>query len=292
MAYYDSNPANFATGRALTEDELRRAAPSIFATEAHDSRSDRFHAIPTIQVLKVLEKEGFHCVGARQSTSRDVSKKDFTKHLLRLRRLDNETAHSVGGTVCEVLLKNANDGTSAYELMAGLFRIQCLNSLVSQTSTLDSLKVRHTGDVAGKVIEGTWRVLGEAQKALKAPADWSAINMAPEARVILAEAAHVLRFGDADGETDTPIKPAQLLAIRRREDDRNDLWTTFNRVQENVIAGGLRARRPNELDERGRMQRGRAVTTRRVNGIDQDVKLNKALWTLTEKMAALLKSAA
>jgi len=33
--------------------------------------------------------------------------------------------------------------------------------------------------------------------------------------------------------------------------------------------------------------RPRRVTTRAVNGIDQDVKLNKALWVLAERMAEL-----
>lgn len=32
----------FATGKALTDDELRARVPSIFATEAHESRSERF----------------------------------------------------------------------------------------------------------------------------------------------------------------------------------------------------------------------------------------------------------
>ena len=63
------------------------------------------------------------------------------------------TSYRVGDTVCEILLKNANNGTSAYDLMAGLFRICCLNSLVTQTGTIDSVKVRHSGDVNAKVIE-------------------------------------------------------------------------------------------------------------------------------------------
>ncbi|MFX8778215.1 DUF932 domain-containing protein, partial [Acinetobacter baumannii] len=78
-----------------------------------------------------------------QSTTRVEGKAPFTKHLLRLRRIGD--THVVGGTVAEMLLKNANDGTSAYELMAGLFRILCANSLVAQVSTLESTKVRHTG---------------------------------------------------------------------------------------------------------------------------------------------------
>ncbi|MER9768921.1 DUF945 domain-containing protein [Mesorhizobium sp. M0189] len=275
------NTARFDIGRALTEDELRRSAPSVFALAAHDSRSERFQPIPTIEIVRALAKEGFHVVGAKQSGTRDESRKEFTKHLLRLRRLDNLAAHTVGDTVCEILLKNANDGTSAYDLMAGLFRIRCLNSMVSQTATLDSLKVRHSGDVAGKVIEGTFTVLDAAQKALAAPQDWSTVKLEREEQTILAEAAHVLRFADADGNVETPIQPAQLLIPRRHDDRSADLWTQFNVVQENVIRGGLHG------IGRDANNRRRRVTTRAVNGIDQDVKLNKALWLLGARMAEL-----
>src|SRR5215475_11866198 len=41
--------ARFDRARALTEDELRKYAPSVFATTAHDSRSERFQPIPTIE---------------------------------------------------------------------------------------------------------------------------------------------------------------------------------------------------------------------------------------------------
>src|SRR5688572_965709 len=127
--------------RALTEDELRRMAPSVFAVTAHDSRSDRFRPIPTIEVVRGLAAQGFAVVGAKQSVSRIPGREDFTKHLLRLRMLDAAVKHTVGDTVMEMLLKNANDGTSAYDLLAGLFRISCLNSLVCQTGTIDTVKV-------------------------------------------------------------------------------------------------------------------------------------------------------
>ena len=278
---YTSTARFDGTARALSEDELRRVAPSIFAVTAHESRSERFQPIPTIEVLRGLMNEGFMPVGAKQSGTRDETKADFTKHLIRLRRLDDDKRYSVGDTVCEILLKNANDGTSAYDLMAGLFRIRCLNSLVAQTGTLATAKVRHSGDVGGKVIEGTYTVLEEARKALAAPADWSGLALDRDERHAFAEAAHVLRFADADGAVETPIKPEQLLTPRRAGDLGQDLWTTFNVAQENVIRGGLRAW------GRDANNRPRRVSTRAVNGIDQDVKLNKALWTLTQKMAEL-----
>lgn len=283
---YTSTARFDGAARAMTEDEMRKIAPSIFAETAHESRSLRFRPIPTIEVVRGLIAEGFMPVGVKQSTARDEGKAAFTKHLIRLRKLDDEAKHKVGDTVCEVLLKNANDGTSAYDIMAGLFRIRCLNSLVSCTGEIASHKVRHSGDVQGKVIEGTYTVLEHAHAALAAPADWSALNLVKEEKEAFAEAAHVLRFGDADGETHTPVEPKQLLAPRRQGDVANDLWTTFNVVQENTIKGGVR----NWVrDENGRQMR--RYTSRAVNGIDQDVKLNKALWTLAQRMADLKKAA-
>lgn len=284
MSIY-TKTARFDSARALTEDEMRRAAPSIFAMTAHESRSDRFAPIPTIEVLRGLMNEGFMPVGVRQSASREVGKVDFTKHLIRLRRIDDDAKYKAGDTVCEILLKNANDGSSAYDLMAGLFRICCLNSLVAQTGTVDQVKVRHSGDAIGKVIEGTYRVLGEAQKALAAPEAWSSIALAQDERMVLADAAHVLRFGDAEGNVNTPIEARQLLAPRRPDDRANDLWTVANVLQENVIRGGLHGIARGH-DQRGRPT-ARRVTTRGVNGIDQDIRLNKALWILAERMAQL-----
>lgn len=278
--------ARFDVAAPMSEDAMRAIAPSIFAMEAHESRSERFAPIPTISVLRELQKEGFFPVGVKQSRARDEGRANHTKHLIRLRRFDNVESYKVGDTVCEMLLKNANDGTAAYDLMAGLFRIRCLNSLVAQLATMDSIKVRHSGDVAHKVIEGTYRVLGEAQKALAAPADWSTINAPHDAKMALAEAARVLRFGDADGNVDSPIRAEQFLQPRRYDDRAADLWTTFNVIQENTIRGGMTA------VGRGANGRRRRTTTRDVNGIDQDVKLNKALWILGERMAGMLKRAA
>lgn len=283
---YNSTTARFdGSARALDHDEMRKIAPSIFAVAAHDSRSERFAPIPTIHVLDALAREGFFPVAVRQAGSRDPSRRDFTRHMVRLRRLDETAKYTVGDTVYEIVLKNANDGSSAYDLMAGLFRIRCLNSLVAQTSTLDTVKVRHSGNVTDKVIEGTYTVLENAGTALAAPQDWSRINLEHGHRVALAEAAHVLRFADAEGNVDTPFRPEQLLRTRRAQDNTSNLWDAFNVVQENVIRGGNRIR---ALDANNR---SRLFRQREVKGIDQDVKLNKALFVLADRMAGMLKAA-
>ena len=275
---------------ALSEDQIRQYAPSVFATEAHESRSERFLPIPTITVVKELEKEGFVIVSAQQSRARDESKKDFTKHMLRLRHVndlanDNNRARmrDVHG---EVILKNGNDGSCSYELLAGAYRLLCSNGLVGFSSMFEPIRVRHVGDaskIASNVIEGTYRVIEETNNLLASRDAWSQITLNQDAKMAFAEAAHIVKFGDSDGNVDTPIKPAQLIAPRRSGDSGNDLWTVFNVAQENVIKGGLSAYN---------QRTNRRTTTKEVKNIDNDIKLNRALWKVADYFAQRVKSAA
>ena len=74
-----------------------------------------------------------------------------------------------------------------------------------------------------------------------------------------------------------PITESQLLAPRRCDDNRPDLWSVFNRTQENLVQGGLL----------GRAANGRRQRTRPVQGIDQNVRLNRALWLLADGIQRL-----
>jgi len=282
--------ATFNHARPITEDEMRTYAPSIFAVEKHESRSDRFQPIPTIEILRGLMAEGFMPVSCHQSRTRDVSKRDFTKHIVRMRRFDDARNIQVGDNVFEMILKNANDGTAAYDLMGGVFRIRCLNGMVSQIGESDTIKVRHTGTadaIQAKVIDGTYRVLSNSEIIMAAPQDWSTASLSRDESMILAESAAMLRFGEPEvnehgQRVGLSVDPRQLLAPRRSEDRTNDLWTTFNVIQENVIKGGLRGVTVN-ADTLAR----RRQTTREVTGVDQDTKLNRALWVLGQRMAEL-----
>lgn len=61
---------------------------------------------------------------------------------------------------------------------------------------------------------------------------------------------------------------------RRWEDKKTDLWTVFQRLQENLTKGGLS----------GISAKGKRTQTRAVNGIDSDIKLNRALWVMAERL--------
>lgn len=266
------------TGNALSNDELRARVPSIFATEAHESRSERFAPIPTIEVLDGLRAEGFDPFFAQQARTRVEGKAEFTKHMLRLR---HRSITNDDGQAFEIILVNANDGTSSYQMVPGFFRFVCANGLMCG-ETFNEVKVRHSGNAVGEVIEGAYTVLQEAPLVAEQVDRFKSITLNDDERQIMAEAAHMIRFPeahDANAPKPAPVDAEALLRINRRDDMASDLWTAFNVVQENTIRGGLRGLHRSET---GRLIRR---TTREVSGIDQNKALNRALWMITERMA-------
>lgn len=255
----------------LTGDQMRAVAPSIFADAAHDSRSERYTYIPTSTVLGGLRKEGFQPFMVAQTRVRDEGKRDFTKHMIRLRHASQINDAEAN----EVILLNSHDGTSSYQMLAGMFRFVCANGLVCG-ETVGDVRVRHKGEIVDNVIEGAFEVLNGFEMVREQREGMRAITLDPAEAEIFARAALALKY-EPDATKPAPITESQILAPRRVADVKPDLWSTFNRVQENMVRGGLQARTSN-----GRRQRTRAV-----QGIDQSVKVNRSLWMLAEEMKRL-----
>lgn len=269
----------------LSDDQLLQLAPSAFADGKHESRSDRYTYIPTIQVAQALRAEGFLPVAASQGKCRLPGKASFTKHMIRFRREIDIDMRS-GEGVAETVLVNSHDGTSSYWLLEGAFRAACKNGLIVATGDVQGIKVSHSGKIIDRVIEGSYRVIDNATKAIETTRQWARIELAPSEQIAFARSAAALRF---DPERQL-IEPQQLLTVRRREDHGSDLWTVFNRTQEALIRGGngytSRTVNADTGDVRLRNQ-----TSREVKGIDQNVGLNRALWTLGAEMAKLKQAA-
>ena len=104
----------------LADEQMRAAAPSIFALGKHESRSERYTYIPTIEVLRGLRKEGFEPFMVAQGQSRVEGKADFTKHMIRMRHAGHVSTKPEAN---EIILINSHDGASSYQLLSGVFRL-------------------------------------------------------------------------------------------------------------------------------------------------------------------------
>lgn len=267
------------SNRVLSDAELFARAPSAFAESKHESRTERYSYIPTIQVVSALRAEGFHPVAASQGKSKTPGKADFTKHLIRFRRELDISADS-GDAVAEAVLINSHDGTSSYWLLEGAFRAACKNGLIIATGDVKGLKVQHSGKIVDRVIEGSYRIIDNAVKQVEVTKQWQAIELSNREQEIFAKSAAQLRF---DARTQH-INPADLLSVRREADQGSDLWSVFNRTQEALIRGGNRYTSFNHNEQTGRIS-SRRLESRPVKSIDRNIGLNVALWTLGEELA-------
>mgnify|MGYP005748797785 CR=1 FL=1 len=254
----------------LTHERLYKAAPAIFATKPDQVVSERYGFVPTIEVVDALQHEGWYPVRALQTHVRDASKRNLTKHMVRFRQ-DPDRQIAVGDCISELVLTNSHDRSAAYSLDLGLFRLACENGMVTQTSDLGGIKVKHGKNIVDSIIDGSLNLLHAVPKISESVDHYRATLISREEAQLYAQAALHLRYGD-NWILESPIRPEDLLQIRRKEDQESSLWKVFNRVQENLFKGGLT----------GRSQNGRKVRTRAIQSVSEDVKINRALWQLTE----------
>ncbi|KUO74131.1 MAG: hypothetical protein APF81_15175 [Desulfosporosinus sp. BRH_c37] len=254
-------------GIPLNNDQLFRVAPSIFAREKHTSRSNRYTYIPTIQVVDGLRSEGFLPFSVCQSKSRIEGKSEFTKHMIRLRQHDQILAPEAN----EIILINSHDGTSSYQMLAGMYRFGCQNGMVTG-DTVEDIRVQHRGNIVDNVIDAAYTIVDQFQIANESMSTMKKIQLSRPEQEVFARSALALKYGD-----EHPVTPSQILLPKRLDDNKGDLWTKFNVVQENLMRGG----------QSGRGSSGKRVTTRPVQSIDNNVKLNRALWILADGMAKL-----
>ena len=283
-----TNMHNFTVGaamnrqvQAMTDDQLRRLVPSAFADRPFHGMSERYAFVPTSQVITALRREGFAPIEARQSIARTEGKQEYTRHMIKFGRVDAKVTR-VGDSIAQVCLVNSHDGSSIYNLLAGLYRLLCSNGLMVGEGDFNSVSVRHTGDVVGEIIDGSFKVIESAGLAAERAAEWKGITLKPDEAMAFADAALKLRWDGSEGHK-APIDPSRLLIARRPEDNGSDLWTAYNRVQESLIKGGNRGR----TAPTPKNFRGRKTVTRPITAIGDDVRLNRALWKLTENMAKL-----
>jgi hypothetical protein len=253
----------------LTNAEIAAVAPSIVAEAKHDSRSNNYTYIPTVKVIDALRKEGFEPFMVAQSKPKDDDRLGFARHMIRLRHASQVNADEAN----EIILVNSHDGTSSYQMLAGMFRFVCQNGIVAGDIVQD-VRVPHRGNVIDNVIEGSYRILEEFELIEESWDEMRAIMLSRPEQMVFARSAMALKY---DKVEEAPIVPEQLIRPQRSADTSDDLWSTFNRVQEHLIKGGVR----------GRTARGTRTRTRGINSINDNVKLNTALWTLAESMKAL-----
>jgi hypothetical protein len=254
------------SGNVLSTEQLARTAPAIFAAAPHASVSEKYSFVPTSTVVDALQGAGWAPMFAAQGRAKDITRAGVQRHVVRFRHSDARL--DVGDVFPELVLVNSHDASSAFQLHAGVFRLVCGNGMVVADSTFAKISIRHSHVTPAEIIDASFKVVADVPKLSESINGMRAVQLTAGEQEAFAGAAAVARWGD-----EVQADPRSLLTARRYDDKGGDLWTTFNRVQENLVRGGVRG-----TTAEGKRRRVRAVAS-----VTEDTRLNKALWHLAEE---------
>lgn len=258
---------------ALSIGDLHKRAPAAFASTPFSTTSPNYRFISTAQIVLTLLEAGFEAVAAQQSNSRG-ERSNYARHLLRFR--SRSLPQKFGDVVPQIVLINSHDGSSAYQLRAGLYRTLCMNGLLARVGDFGVIQVPHRGNIIANIVEAALQI-ANGFPAINDVIDlMQAATLTEPQRLRFAEQAFEIRFQRS--VVKPAFAPGRLLEARREFDKGNDLWRVYNTVQENTLRGGVAYANP----------RGRSTRTRGIRAIREDVRINAALWGMAMTTLAAL----
>ncbi len=267
----------------LERSDFEKRCPSFYTDHPKYDVSDKYTFINTAAIIRMLWGMGWLPVDCRESRALDKSNIGYQKHMIRLAHKD----YDGNGERVELVFVGSHNRSALLSFLASIWRKVCDNGLISQTGDLGSFKIRHIGDIEDQVKKAVLGITGTASQLAEKVSQFKEVPLSPEEQRILATTAHSYIYQDPQS---APIPPSSLLTPRRNNDSyggdfykrgedrpKEDLWTTFNVIQENTMKGGLR----------GLNRSGKKTKTRKIQSIDKDIRLNTALWAMAEEMAEL-----
>lgn len=253
-----------AFARSLSIEELRSRTPAVFAGNASYRTKSTYRFINTAEVLDALLHAGFQPSAAQQTRSRHGSDPTYARHMIRLRPI-RESIELID-CIPEICLINAHDGTSAYQLLAGLYRPLCTNGLLCRMGDFAVIRVPHRASVIADIVAGAMQITTQFERIGTQVTAMAARILSEDEQVAFAHEAYAIRWARVD--TRPSFLPAKMLEARRSADAQPTLWHCFNRLQESAMTGGILYH--------SRTQR--SVRTRGIRNIREDVRINTALW--------------
>lgn len=263
----------------LTNEEIEATAPSVFTTAPKETLSERYEFIPTSKVIDFMVENGWFPVDAKEVKVRKEENNGYQKHMVRFRHPEISFNNVNGdGNLVDILLTNSHNGTSSFKFQVGVFRLVCSNGLVIQTQNFGSERVRHfSSEDENKFQEKLEETLAILIDRIPMTVDiiskmqQSVINDKQVGEMALKAAE--IKFQDRVKNINTDQLVKELIPANREEDEGNNVWVVFNRLQEKLLNGDYTY--INNNNRRRKPRRARSV-----NNIAQSNKLNTKLFEM------------
>jgi hypothetical protein len=258
--------------KPLNNDELKKLAPSLFQEQPYHEVSEKYHFIPTIEVVEQLRDKNWYPVSVSEANVRDLDKDGFQQHYVRFQNFTDLI--NPNANVVELLLFNSHDRSKSFTISAGIYRYVCSNGLVIADSVFDSYKIKHLGDRDNDVSNAVNKIAQVKNRLLEKVSKFENIILSNDEKQAFLQSALPLRYS----QNLTLDNPNELLAPLRVEDTKDDLYTTLNVLQENLLSSKISGYNKDT---------GRRFTSKEITSISKDVEINKGLWDIAERIASI-----
>jgi hypothetical protein len=263
--------ADFKAGeiKSISRAVAKTLAPAAFATQPADYiNTNRYHFTPTYEIIDMMSDMGYALTAAKQSKTNVELRRKHGVHIVEFQHPDLYVKDASTGDVearPTIVVVNSSDGSRPFDFQMGMFRLVCSNGLIVKDKDLGGFKERHTKFTFSEIKDLISAKVDALPKTIDKINSWNQIEMSAAQRHAFAVEALGLRLA-SDRKPDE-YEIIELLNPRRSADAANNLWCTYNRVQENLIKGGF------QLNER---------SARPITNPWADLQINKALWSLAE----------
>jgi hypothetical protein len=238
-------------------------------TQTSHIGSNKFGFISSANLASTLESKGLKLADVVESRIRKDKEKrlGYQKHVMRF----NTGVSNAHGNL-QLLAINSHEGSSALTFRLGFFRMVCSNGLIVGSDLVPQIKVRHTSNGLLKLDNAIEEAM-EYQIAAKQSMD-RMMDTKVNADTIEQLGKEILKLRLDDKFSD---KLVPLFESKRWEDDKEDLFSVFNVIQENVIRTGFYA-----------LNKETNVSTkiRAIRGVESNIILNNALFNKAMEFAA------
>ena len=209
--------------------------------------------IPTLDVVTKLQDEGWKLSGVAEQRGKN---RKITSNYVQLQHPDFAVQNNKGKdeAYTSITISNSCNGAKPLQMSLGMFRQVCTNGLVTFDQHAESQNIKHTEINYRDLDRFVTTMNSKADKLLHEVNEMKHKGLSIEDMRKLAREAASLRYTNLD-----EINIDDIFAVNRIEDESNDLWTVFNRIQENL--------------------------THDIKNMNEDIRLNQQLFALAETFA-------
>jgi hypothetical protein len=208
--------------------------------------------IDTLDVIHQLQNEGWILKGVAEQRGKN---RKISSNYAQLHHPDFSVLNNKGKTeaLASITVSNSCNGNQPLEMNLGAFRLVCSNGAVRFDKAAES-KIKHT-EINYKQLPQLITSLNN--KALILADEINNMKLkqlsTDDIRKFAFNAAS-LRFDDM-----SEVNIEDIIRVNRIEDEGNDVWTVFNRIQESLTAD--------------------------ISNFNQDIRVNQQLFSLAEQYA-------